>query len=70
MIRLPFTPGERNSGIHWTAGWVGPRAVPDREARGKVLFACEDKPPSPGRSVLSETILSELTRLSFIMYSP
>jgi hypothetical protein len=31
-----LTPGERTLG---TEGWVGPRASPDTEARGKIIFA-------------------------------
>jgi hypothetical protein len=33
-----FTPGERTHGIHWTGGWVGPRAGLDTEATGKILY--------------------------------
>jgi hypothetical protein len=38
--RLCFTPGERAPGTHWTAGWVGPSANLDRDARGKILCLC------------------------------
>jgi hypothetical protein len=38
--RPRFTPGERTPGTHWTGGWVGPRAVLDTEARGKILCVC------------------------------
>jgi hypothetical protein len=29
--------GKEAPGNHWTGGWVGHRAVLDREARGKIL---------------------------------
>jgi len=31
-------PRERTPGTHWIGGWVGPRAGPNTEARGKILF--------------------------------
>jgi hypothetical protein len=45
-----FTPGERTPGTHWTGGWVGPRAVLDTEARGKILYLCRGSPDRPARS--------------------
>jgi hypothetical protein len=34
--------GENTPGTHWTGGWVGPRAVLDTEAKGKIIL------PLPG----------------------
>jgi hypothetical protein len=44
--RPRFTPRERISGTHCTGGWVGPRASPDAEARGKILCLCRGSNPS------------------------
>jgi hypothetical protein len=51
---LHFTPEERTHGTHWTAGWVGFRAGPDTEARGKTLCLCQESKPSC--SVCSQTL--------------
>jgi len=32
-----FTPRERNPGIHWTGGWVGPTAGLDMVSKQKIL---------------------------------
>jgi hypothetical protein len=54
-----FTPGEWASSSHWIAGWVGPRAGLDAEARRKILTPCrESNPGGPARSLV--TILTEL----------
>jgi hypothetical protein len=57
--RPRFTPGQRAPGTHCTGGWVGPRAGPDAEVRGKVLCLCRGS--HPGRPVRSQT----LYRLSY-----
>jgi hypothetical protein len=46
--RPRFIPGVRIPGIHWTGGWVGPRAGLDTEARGQTR--------SLGRPVCSQTL--------------
>jgi hypothetical protein len=52
-----LAPGERTPGTHWTAGWVGPRASLDTEARGKNLLPLPGiEPQSPGRPVRSQTL--------------
>jgi hypothetical protein len=45
-------PGKRTHGIHWTGGWVGPRAGLDAETRRKIL--CRGS--NPGRPVRSQTL--------------
>jgi hypothetical protein len=50
-------PGKGPPGIHWTGGWVGPRAGLDTEARGKMLLPQPGiEPRSPGRPVRSQTL--------------
>jgi hypothetical protein len=52
-----FRPWERTPGTHCTGGWVGPRAVLDIEARGKILSPLPRiEPRSPGRSARSKTL--------------
>jgi hypothetical protein len=43
--RPRFTPEERTPGTHCIGGWVGPRAGPDTEARGKILCPCRGSNP-------------------------
>jgi hypothetical protein len=51
-----FIPGEKAPGTHWTGCWVGPRAEPDTEFRGKILVPLPGiKPQSTGRPVHSRT---------------
>jgi hypothetical protein len=38
--RPRFTPGEKIPGTHCTGSWVGPRAGPDSEVRGRILCLC------------------------------
>jgi hypothetical protein len=46
-----FTPGERTAGTYCTGSWVGPRAGPGAETRGKTLCLCRGSNPSrPARS--------------------
>jgi hypothetical protein len=52
-----LSPWERTPDTHCTGGWVGPRAGPDTEARGKIL----SPPPGikrqwPGRPARSLTL--------------
>jgi hypothetical protein len=49
-----FTPRERTPGTHWTGVWVGPRAVPDTEARGKIL--CPRRESNPDRPVVQPVV--------------
>jgi hypothetical protein len=49
-------PGKEPPGTHCTGGWVGPRAGPDAEVRGKILCLCRG--PNPGRPVNSQTLYS------------
>jgi hypothetical protein len=49
-----FTPGERTPGTHWTGGWVGPRAGPDTEARGKILSSRRES--NPDRPVVQPVV--------------
>jgi hypothetical protein len=52
-----FTPRERTPGTHCTGGWVGPRAGPDTEARGKIRSPLPGiEPRSPGRPACSQTL--------------
>jgi hypothetical protein len=43
--RPRFTPGERAPCTHCIGGWVGPRAGPDAEGRGKILCFCRGSEP-------------------------
>jgi hypothetical protein len=62
--RPRFSPGERTPGTHCTGDWVGPREVPDTEARGKILSPLPGtEPRSPGRPARSQ-ILYWATRLT------
>jgi hypothetical protein len=47
-------PGERTTGIHWTGGWVGPRAGLDAGARRKTLCLC--RVSNPGRPVRRQSL--------------
>jgi hypothetical protein len=48
---------EKDPRTHWMGGWVGPRAGPDTEARGKILLPLPGiEPLSPGRPVSSQTL--------------
>jgi hypothetical protein len=47
-------PGERAPGTHWIGDWVGPRAVLDAGARGKILCPCRGS--NPDRPARSQTI--------------
>jgi hypothetical protein len=49
-------PQERTPGTHWTGGWVGRRASPDTEARGKICL-CHCRGSNPGRPVHSSLVL-------------
>jgi hypothetical protein len=42
-------PRGKNSGTHWTGGWVGPRAGLDAETRRNILCPCRGS--KPGRPV-------------------
>jgi hypothetical protein len=56
--RSRLTPWERTPGTHYTRGWVGPRAGPGTEARGKVLSLLPTiEPRPPGRPARSQTDL-------------
>jgi hypothetical protein len=45
-----FNPPGKDSGTHWTGGWVGPRAGLDAEATGKIL--CPRRGSNTGRPVI------------------
>jgi hypothetical protein len=52
-----FTSGERSPGTHWAGGWVGSRAGPDTEARGKILSPLPRiEPRTPSRPAPSQTL--------------
>jgi hypothetical protein len=52
--RRALPPGEREPGIHWIGGWVGPRVGLDAGARRKILCPCWGSNPS--RPVRSQTL--------------
>jgi hypothetical protein len=55
--RPRFSPREKTTGTHRAGCWVGPRAGPDTEVRGKILFPLHGiEPPSPGRPTRSQTV--------------
>jgi hypothetical protein len=41
-----FIPGERTSDIHWTWGWVNPRAVLNAMVKAKFPFPCLESSPN------------------------
>jgi hypothetical protein len=45
---------ERTPNTHWIEGWVGLRAGLDTEARGRMLYLCQES--NPGRPVCSQTL--------------
>jgi hypothetical protein len=49
-----FTPGERTHGNHFAGGWVGPRAGPDTDVRGKILCLCRGS--NLGRPVVQSVV--------------
>jgi hypothetical protein len=58
-FRPRFGPGERAAGIHYTGGWVDPRAGMDTEAAGKIISPLPGiEPRSPGLPARSQTPLS------------
>jgi hypothetical protein len=55
--RPRLTPGERTPCIHWTGGWVGPRAGLAAKARGKFILPLPGiEPQSPRRPVRGQTL--------------
>jgi hypothetical protein len=62
-LRSRFTPGERTlPGTQWIGGWVGLRAGLDTEATVKKSCLCRGS--NTGRSLQSDTTLTELTQLT------
>jgi hypothetical protein len=54
--RPRFSPGEGTPSTHCAGGWVGPRAGPDKDTRGKILSPLPGiEPRSPGRPARSQT---------------
>jgi len=54
-------PRGKNPSIHWTEGWMGPRADPESVAKRKKSLPCRESDPGrPTHSLV--TILTQLSR--------
>jgi hypothetical protein len=49
-----YAPTALSPGYYWIGGWMGPRAGPDTEARGKILCLCRGS--NCGHLVCSQTL--------------